>query len=216
MATGVGDSSTSILKVLAALPKLSTAADVGSGNGRISNHLRKLGWNVSGCEINPELALLAEVDHADARRWQPPPHCRSSDLHRVDRTPSTRRPTAPVASASILAPNRWHSRPLQPAAPFTRRVLGQIGGASQGHGIRLVGSDTHLSTSAPPPRSAAHRGWLRHPESVRRLLRTRCVRCQIKDLSPSAARLHNRDDGPVRLEPHLHLPSGVVVEVSID
>ncbi len=146
----------------------------------------------------------------------PPPHCRSSDLHRVDRTPSTRRPTAPVASASILAPNRWHSRPLQPAAPFTRRVLGQIGGASQGHGIRLVGSDTHLSTSAPPPRSAAHRGWLRHPESVRRLLRTRCVRCQIKDLSPSAARLHNRDDGPVRLEPHLHLPSGVVVEVSID
>ena len=71
MATGVGDSSTSILKVLAALPKLSTAADVGSGNGRISNHLRKLGWNVSGCEINPELALLAEVDHADARRWQP-------------------------------------------------------------------------------------------------------------------------------------------------
>ena len=71
MPTGVVDSSTSILNVLTALPVLSTAADVGSGNGRISNHLRELGWNVSGCEINPELALLAQVDHADARKWRP-------------------------------------------------------------------------------------------------------------------------------------------------
>ena len=61
-----------ILEVLSALPTPGVAADVGSGFGRITNHLRSLGWQVEGCELDQQLALRAGVDHADVREWSPP------------------------------------------------------------------------------------------------------------------------------------------------
>lgn len=49
-----------------------TAADVGSGVGRVVGLLRSRGLSVVGCELDPARAATAGVDVADARRWSPP------------------------------------------------------------------------------------------------------------------------------------------------
>ena len=72
MISSAHESSSAILEVLSALPSPGVAADVGSGTGRISDHLRSLGWQVEGCELDQQLALRAGVDHADVREWSPP------------------------------------------------------------------------------------------------------------------------------------------------
>ena len=49
-----------------------TAADVGSGVGRVVALLRARGLSVVGCELDPVKAATAGVDTADVRRWGPP------------------------------------------------------------------------------------------------------------------------------------------------
>ena len=53
-----------------------TAADVGSGVGRVVKLLQSQGLSVVGCELDPVKAVTAGVDRADVREWSPP--------HRVD------------------------------------------------------------------------------------------------------------------------------------
>jgi len=48
-----------------------TAADVGSGVGRVVGLLRSRGLSVVGCELDPVKAATAGVDAADARLWSP-------------------------------------------------------------------------------------------------------------------------------------------------
>ncbi|MBA3286417.1 MAG: class I SAM-dependent methyltransferase [Acidimicrobiia bacterium] len=50
----------------------STAADVGSGVGRVMNLLSAHGFDVSGCELDPALAATSGADACDARLWAPP------------------------------------------------------------------------------------------------------------------------------------------------
>lgn len=49
-----------------------TAADVGSGVGRVVDLLRSRGFAVVGCELDRARAATAGVDQADARHWSPP------------------------------------------------------------------------------------------------------------------------------------------------
>lgn len=49
-----------------------TAADVGSGSGRVLEVLRSHGFVVVGCELDAELAGSSGVEHADAFEWSPP------------------------------------------------------------------------------------------------------------------------------------------------
>lgn len=65
------DTSSAVLDCLSAVDVDGSAADVGSGWGRIVDHLRDLGWSVQGCELDPEKAAKAGVDHADVRTWEP-------------------------------------------------------------------------------------------------------------------------------------------------
>lgn len=48
-----------------------TAADVGSGVGRVVELLRSRGYAVVGCELDPAKAATAGVDQADVRDWSP-------------------------------------------------------------------------------------------------------------------------------------------------
>jgi len=69
--SGVNDTSSAILDCIGRVPVGRTAADVGSGWGRIANHLRSLGWDVQGCELDPTKAAAADVAVADVRNWEP-------------------------------------------------------------------------------------------------------------------------------------------------
>ena len=46
-----------------------TAADVGSGVGRVAKLLQSQGLSVVGCELDPVKAVTAGVDRADVREW---------------------------------------------------------------------------------------------------------------------------------------------------
>jgi 2-polyprenyl-3-methyl-5-hydroxy-6-metoxy-1,4-benzoquinol methylase len=59
-----------IEKIVAALPG-GTAADFGSGEGRIVRLLRSHGYQVSGVESDPSKAQRAGVDCGDAWTWAP-------------------------------------------------------------------------------------------------------------------------------------------------
>lgn len=66
------DSSGPILSVLDGIPVQQVAVDLGSGVGRIVEHLRRRGWTVFGCELDAEKAAVAHVDASDALTWNPP------------------------------------------------------------------------------------------------------------------------------------------------